>query len=137
MEDRSWLIEAHTAGGKPAPKPCREQIEGLKSDHLRKPDANGNLIPSYVQEGGTVFSNPKGRAHWMTLALCGAFYNPRKVTCGTTYWVVCYGYSGPQVAVSPFSVAVGNTAAVHAYLTYGDSSGPAFLLLTRSQVLIG
>jgi hypothetical protein len=73
----------------------------------------------------------------MTLAVCGAFYNPRKATCGTTYCVYCYGYSGPHVAVNPFSVAVGNTTALHAYLTYGDSSGPAFLLLTRSQVLIG
>jgi hypothetical protein len=49
-----------------------------------------------------VFSNPKGRAHWMTLAVCGAFYNPRKATCGTTYWVVCYGYTDPQVALTHF-----------------------------------
>jgi hypothetical protein len=25
-------------------------------------DANGNLIPNYMQEGSVVFSNPKGRA---------------------------------------------------------------------------
>jgi hypothetical protein len=69
----------------------------------------------------------------MTLGVCGAFYNPRKATCGTTCCVVCYGYSGPEVALNPFSVAVGNTTALHAYLTYGDSSGLAFLLLARSQ----
>jgi hypothetical protein len=69
----------------------------------------------------------------MTLAVCGAFYNPRKATCGTTHRVYCYGYSDPQVAVSPFSVGVGNTTPLYAYLTYGDSSGRAFLLLRRSQ----
>jgi hypothetical protein len=30
---------------------------------MAQPDANGNLIPSYIQEGSLVFSNPKGRAH--------------------------------------------------------------------------
>jgi len=57
---------------------------------MSQPDANGNLIPNYIQEGSVVFSNPKGRAEprtvrygaeWMTVAVCGAFYNPRKATC--------------------------------------------------------
>jgi hypothetical protein len=88
---------------------------------MGQPDANGNLIPNYIQEGSAVFSNPKGRAEWMTVAVCGAFYNPRKATCGT-YWVNCYGYSGPEVALNPFSVAVGNTTQLHAYLTYADGT---------------
>jgi hypothetical protein len=89
---------------------------------MGQPDANGNLIPNYIQEGSAVFSNPKGRAQWMTLPVCGAFYNPRKATCGTTYWVYCYGYSGPEVALNPFSVAVGDTTPLHAYLTYADGT---------------
>ncbi|MFZ0959500.1 MAG: hypothetical protein WAO35_01240, partial [Terriglobia bacterium] len=32
---------------------------------MRQPDANGNLIPNYVEEGSAVISNPKGRAQWM------------------------------------------------------------------------
>jgi hypothetical protein len=47
---------------------------------MSQPDANGNLIPNHVQEGSVVFSNPKGRAQWMTVAVCGALYNPRKAT---------------------------------------------------------
>jgi hypothetical protein len=26
---------------------------------MAQPDANGNLIPNYIQEGSVVFSNPK------------------------------------------------------------------------------
>jgi hypothetical protein len=55
---------------------------------MAQPDANGNLIPSYIQEGSVVFSNPKGRAQWMTLAVCGAFYNPQKATC-EEWWEYC------------------------------------------------
>jgi hypothetical protein len=29
---------------------------------MAQPDANGNLIPNYIQEGSVVFSNPRGRA---------------------------------------------------------------------------
>jgi len=29
---------------------------------MAQPDANGNLIPNYIQEGSVVFSNPKGPA---------------------------------------------------------------------------
>jgi hypothetical protein len=49
---------------------------------MGQPDANGNLIPSYIQEGSVVFSNPKGRAQRMTLTVCGAFHNPRRGTSG-------------------------------------------------------
>jgi len=58
---------------------------------MGQPDANGNLIPSYIQEGSAVVSNPKDwaeprtvryGAEWMTVAVCGAFYNPRKSTSG-------------------------------------------------------
>jgi hypothetical protein len=64
-----------------------------------EPDVDGNLIPAYMQEGTVTFSNPKGRTAWMTLAVCGAFYNPRKGTCGP-YWTYCYGYDDPEVGFS-------------------------------------
>jgi hypothetical protein len=116
--------------------PAESRSQALECDRLRKPHANGNLIASYIQEGSVMFSTPKGRTQWMTLAACGAFYNPRKATCGE-YWVDCYGYTDPQVVANPFSGAVSYTTPLHAYLTYGNSSGPAFLLLIRSQDLIG
>ncbi len=88
---------------------------------MRQPDANGSLIPNYIQEGSVVFSNPKGRAQWMTLAVCGAFYNPRKATCGE-WWTYCYGYCDAEVTPNPFSVAVNGTVQLHSYLTYADGS---------------
>ena len=88
---------------------------------MAQPDANGNLIPNYIQEGSVVFSNPKGRAQWMTLAVCGAFYNPRKATCGE-WCEYCYGYCDAEVTPDPFSVAVGSTLQLHDYLTYADGS---------------
>ena len=92
---------------------------------MRQPNANGNLIPNYIQEGSVVFSNPKGRTQWMTLAVCGAFYNPRKATCGP-YWTYCYGYCDFEVEADPFSVAVGGTVQLKAQATYGDGSVDTF-----------
>jgi hypothetical protein len=88
---------------------------------MAQPDANGNLIPNYIQEGSVVFSNPKGRTQWMTLAVCGAFYNPRKATCGE-YWIYCYGYSNETVSPSSFSVAVNGTVQLDAQATYADGT---------------
>jgi hypothetical protein len=88
---------------------------------MRQPDANGNLIPNYIQEGSAVFSNPKGRTQWMTLAGCGAFYNPRKATCAPV-WIYCYGYSGFEVVADPFSVAVNGAVQLHAKATYADGT---------------
>jgi hypothetical protein len=92
---------------------------------MGQPHANGNLIPNYIQEGSVVFSNPKGRAQWMTLAVCGAFYNPVKATCGE-WWTYCYGYSDPEVTPSPFSVAMENTVPLNAQATYADGSVDTF-----------
>jgi hypothetical protein len=88
---------------------------------MAQPDANGNLIPNYMQEGSVVFSNPKGRRQWMTLAVCGAFYNPRKATCGE-YWIDCYGYSDETVSPSSFAVAVDGTVQLDDQATYADGS---------------
>ena len=86
---------------------------------MRQPDANGNLIPNYVEEGSAVISNPKGRAQWMTVAVCGAFYNPRKATCAPvcTY---CHGYCDFEVEADPFSVGVNGKVQLNAQATYGD-----------------
>jgi hypothetical protein len=91
-----------------------------------EPDVNGNLIPAYIQEGSATFASPKGKTAWMTLAVCGAFYNPHKGTCGM-YWTYtyCYDYSNPQVDPSSFAVAMGDTVRLTAYATYADGSQQA------------
>jgi len=90
-----------------------------------EPDVNGNLIPEYIQEGTVTFSNPKGNTAWMTLAVCGAFYNPRKGTCGDIC-EDCYGYGNFVVDDDPWSVPVGNNTQMHAYGTYSDGSQDDF-----------
>jgi hypothetical protein len=98
---------------------------------MGQPDANGNLIPSYVQEGGAVVSNSKGPAEWMTVAVCAAFYNPRKATCGGVYCVMCEGFAGPEVLANPFSVAVTGTVQLHAKATFAD--GTVYEFTTNSS----
>ncbi len=61
----------------------------------------------------------------MTVAVCGAFYNPRKATCGP-YWTYCYGYSEFDVEADPFSVAVNGTVPLNAQATYADGSMVSF-----------
>jgi len=88
---------------------------------MAQPDANGNLIPNYIQEGSVVFSNPKGRAQWMTVAVCGALYNPRKATC-EEICTECDGYSAFAVVENPYTVAVNGTVQLHAQATYPDGT---------------
>jgi hypothetical protein len=57
----------------------------------------------------------------MTLAVCGAFYNPRKATCGEV-WTDCYAYEDPEALANPFSVAVKGTVQLQAQATYADGS---------------
>jgi hypothetical protein len=87
----------------------------------QQPDANGNLFSGNIQEGSVSFSNPKGNAEWMTFVVSGAFYNPRKGTC-VCQCGYCVGYSGPQVAVDPFTVGVTSTHQLAAKATYGDGT---------------
>jgi len=92
---------------------------------MRQPDANGNLIPDYMQEGSAVISNPKGRAEWMTVAVCGAFYNPRKATCAPVC-IYCYGYNTYVVVATSFSVGVNGTVQLNTQATYADGSVDTF-----------
>lgn len=94
-------------------------VATLKSQ--RWPDAHGKVMPDGVMEGSVVFSNPKGKTEWMTLAISGGFYNPLKGTCGVNC-INCYGYSNPQVALNPFYVAVQHNTTENAQATYTDGT---------------
>ena len=89
------------------------------------PDATGNPIPEMEEEGSIAISNPKGNAAWMTVVASGAFYNPHKGTCNCQC-VYCVGYSGPDVAVDPFTVGVRGTNQLHAQATYGNGGQDDF-----------
>ena len=89
---------------------------------MGQPDANGNLIPSYIQEGSAVVSSSKGRAEWMTVAVCGAFYNPRKATCGGIYCISCEGFIDALVLPNPSSLAVSGTVQLNAQATFADGT---------------
>jgi hypothetical protein len=93
---------------------------------MGQPDANGNLIPSYIQEGSAVVSNPKGLAQWMTVAVCAAFYNPRKATCGGPYCIDCYGFDDEVVLLDPVAVAVTGTVQLQAQATYSNGTVVSF-----------
>ncbi len=87
----------------------------------KRPDVHGNVIPPTVQQGSVVFESAKGNAQWMTLVVSSGGYNPRRGTCGVNC-TQCYGYSGPSVAVNPFSVAVQATTNMHDQATYADGN---------------
>ncbi|HXJ93050.1 MAG TPA: hypothetical protein VMT20_09225 [Terriglobia bacterium] len=81
------------------------------------PDAGGNVIPELEEEGGVEISSPKGHAQWMTVVVSAAFYNPHRGTCTCTC-VYCNGYSNPEVAANPFTVAVSGNTQLHMQMTY-------------------
>lgn len=79
----------------------------------KKPDANGNLFPSSVQEGSAEFSSAKDRREMITLVVASGIYNVATATCGGGC-INCCGVtevpgSNPDVYPNPFSCAVGDS----------------------------
>jgi len=79
----------------------------------RKPDADGNLIPSSIQEGSADFSSAKDHREMITLVLAGGLYNVATATCGEQCFQCCgvteQPGTNPQVTPNPFSCAVGDS----------------------------
>ena len=83
----------------------------------KKPDANGNLIPSSIQEGSAEFSSAKDRREMITLVIAGGLYNVATATCGGTCFQCCgvtvtHSPANPQVYPTPFSCLPGDTVAL-------------------------
>ncbi len=79
------------------------------------PDADGNVIPSSVQEGSADFASAKGRREWITLVIAGGIYNVVTATCGSTC-ITCCGDSGPFFSC-PSSVPVGQLGQCNSFST--------------------
>lgn len=79
----------------------------------KKPDANGNLIPSSIQEGSAEFSGAKDRREMITLVIAGGIYNVATATCGGTCFQCCgvteQPGTNPRVTPNPFSCVAGGT----------------------------
>ncbi len=95
----------------------------LKMDQT--PDASGNVIPDLEEEGGVEISSPKGHAQWMTVVVSAAFYNPHRGTCGCIC-IYCNGYSNPEVAADPFTVAVNGNTQLQMQMTYYNGTVDTF-----------
>ena len=79
----------------------------------KKSDANGNLIPSSVQEGSAEFSSAKDRREMITLVIASGIYNVATATCQEGC-INCCGVTeqpgtNPQVTPNPFSCALGGS----------------------------
>lgn len=99
-----------------------------------KPDANGNLIPSSVQEGSAEFSSAKDRREMITVVIASGIYNVTTATCGGGC-ITCCGIteqpgSNPQVYPNPFSCTDGGSVTLNGsaedcagYYYYPDTNG--------------
>lgn len=82
----------------------------------KKPDANGNLIPSSIQEGSAEFSSAKDRREMIALVVASGIYNVATATCEEGC-INCCGVTeepgtNPQVTPNPFSCAAGDSIAL-------------------------
>lgn len=71
-----------------------------------QPDANGNTIPSNIQEGSAQFSSAKGKGENITLVVAGGLYNVADATCGTVC-IDCCGGSGWGLVPATFNCLPG------------------------------
>ena len=74
----------------------------------KKPDADGNIIPSNIQEGSAQFASAKGRNEQITLVIAGGLYNVATATCGSTC-INCCGDSNFGISPNPISCPLGGT----------------------------
>jgi hypothetical protein len=69
------------------------------------PDAEGNIIPASVNEGGATIAGSSGDNEHILVAMDAGTYNVRKATCGL-YCMGCNGVTSYTMIANPFSVAV-------------------------------
>jgi hypothetical protein len=74
----------------------------------KKPDADGNIIPSNIQEGSADFESAKGHRENITLVVDGGIYNVTTATCGCCY-VTCCGIIQDELVPNPMYCPIGQT----------------------------
>jgi hypothetical protein len=70
------------------------------------PDAEGNIVPASVHDGGAAIEGSGGENEHILVAMDAGTYNVRKATCGL-YCQTCNGATLYSIVDNPFSVAVG------------------------------
>jgi hypothetical protein len=111
-----------------------------------KPDSDGNVIPSNVQEGSAQFASAKGRNDTITLVIAGGIYNVVDATCGLSC-INCCGDSNFGVSPNPIYCPIGGsmqcgvtTVDCQGYSVFPSSwssSNTAVMTVNSSGVLTG
>jgi hypothetical protein len=86
------------------------------------PDAEGNIVPAGVSEGGaTLMGSSHAHNEHILVAMDAGTYNVRKATC-EVYCQSCNGVTGFSMAANPFAVAVGGNTQQTFYETWNTGS---------------
>ncbi|SRR6266851_5549910 len=74
--------------------------------HNQIPDAEGNVVPTGVQEGSAKISGSQAENEHILVAMDAGTYNVHKATCGGIC-TTCDGVVSSSVVADPFAVALG------------------------------
>jgi hypothetical protein len=85
------------------------------------PDAEGNIIPPSIHEGGAKIAGSIAENQHILVAVDSGTYNVRKATCSNNCQE-CDGYTSAQLADNPFAIGVGGTHQQNLSLTYGSGT---------------
>lgn len=88
----------------------------------RQSDPEGKIIPLDVQQGSLELSGTVGEpGDFITVALSGGIYNPRKATCGLSC-TTCSGLTDAGIIPNSFGVFVNGTQQLQFHYTIANSS---------------
>ncbi len=73
-----------------------------------KPDSDGNVIPSSIQEGSAQFASAKGRTETISLIIAAGIYNVSNATCGGGC-INCCGGSNFGISPNPIFCPIGES----------------------------
>jgi hypothetical protein len=85
------------------------------------PDAEGNIIPASIHEGGAKIAGSIAENQHILVAIDSGTYNVRKATCSSGCQQ-CDGYTTAALIDTSFGVAVAGTHQQNFLLTYGSGS---------------
>lgn len=85
------------------------------------PDAEGNIIPASIHEGGAKIAGSIAEHQHILVAIDSGTYNVRKATCSSGCQE-CDGYTTASLIDGSFDMAVGGTHQQTFTLTYGSGS---------------
>jgi Bacterial Ig-like domain (group 2) len=87
----------------------------------QKPDAQGGVIPGYIQMGSALISNPAGEHEPLNIVVNEIVFNAANATC-TCCCLICAGVVSLSVTANPFTVPNGSATQLTATATYNSGS---------------